>query len=87
MIDDRPKHIMACTPFLQRLGLARVRPRQNSSIDVAHLQSQGTPADYPVQNIGHKPSSRVLEPGHGVQQLWPWPEKEILEGSNAVKVR
>ena len=78
---------MACTPFLQRLGLARIRPRQNSSIDAQALQSQRTPVPYPEQHVEHQPASRVLEPEHGVQQLWPWPEREILENSNEIKVQ
>ena len=75
------------TPFLQRIGLDRVRPRQNSSIDIPALQSQKTPIPYPIEGIMHMPTSRTLEPEHGVQRLWPWNEKEIRDGSNEIKVR
>jgi len=84
MIDDRPASILGCAPFLQRLGLLRIRPRQNSSIDVAALQSQRTPVPYPEQETGLMPASRILEPEHGVRQLWPWSEHEILENGNNV---
>ena len=83
-VDDAPLRIMACEPFLQRLQLKRIRPRQNSSVDIAHLQSQKTPITYPTQHVEHIPSSRVLEPLHGVQNLWPWTEQEILQNSNAI---
>lgn len=84
MIDDYPKSIMACEPFLQRLGWSRVRPRQNSTIDVGALQSQRTPIPYPNQNVGLMPSSRTLEPFHGLYSLWPWPEEEIDRNSNPI---
>lgn len=84
MIDDYPQHVMACAPFLQRLGWERVRPRQNSTLDVKALQSQGTPVPYPNQNVGLMPSSRTLEPLHGLYGLWPWNEEEIGQNSNTI---
>jgi len=82
MIDDFPEQIMACEPFLQRLGLSRIRPRQNSTIDVKSLQSQETPIPYPYQNVGLMPGSQTLEPLHGRYSLWPWPAEEIEQNSN-----
>ncbi len=76
---------MACEPFLQRLGLSRVRPRQNSTIDIAALQSQRMPIPYPHQNVGLMPASRTLEPLHGRYSLWPWSEEEIEQNSNTIQ--
>jgi hypothetical protein len=84
MIDDFPERTMACEPFLQRLGLSRVRPRQNSTIDIGALQSQSTPILYPNQNVGLMPSSQTLEPQHGLYTLWPWSEEEIEQNSNNI---
>ncbi len=75
---------MACEPFLQRLGLSRVRPRQNSTFDIGALQSQRTPIPYPHQNIGLMPASQTLEPLHGRYVLWPWSEEEIKRNSNSL---
>lgn len=85
MIDDYPQYVMACTPFLQRMGWVKVRPRQNSTIDVPALQSQRTPIPYPQQNVGLMPSSTTLEPLHGRYALWPWSEEEIEQNSNTIK--
>ena len=73
---------MACEPFLQRLGLARIRPRQNSAIEIGALESQKTPVPYPHQNVGHMPRSRHEEPLHGISELWPWSDEEITRNSN-----
>lgn len=75
---------MACEPFLQRLGLTRIRPRQNSTIDLGALQSQGTPIPYPHQNAGLMPASQTLEPLHGLYRLWPWSAEEIEQNSNSI---
>ena len=85
MTNDFPTRIMACEPFLQRLGFRRIRPRQNSTVDIDALQSQRTPTPYPILSIGHKPASRVLEPLHGLSELWPWSEQEILIHSNVIR--
>ena len=83
-INSTPSQIMCCTPFLQRLGLARVRPTQNAAIDVSALNSQKTPVPYPVQNTGLMPASRIASPDQGISKEWPWPSSEVEKNSNAV---
>jgi hypothetical protein len=73
---------MGCGPFLQRLGFIRIRPRQNAALDIRHLQTQKIPVEYPVQHIEQMPESRVDEPMHGVQTLYPYPADEIARNSN-----
>jgi len=75
---------MACEPFLQRLGLSRVRPRQNSTIDINALPSQAMPIPYPYQNVALMPVSRAHGPLHGLAGPWPWPDEEIQQNSNLI---
>jgi len=83
MIDDLPDRLMACEPFLQRLGLSRIRPRQNSTIDIGALQSQRTPVPYPYQNV--VPVSQTPGPLHGLHGPWPWSDEEIERNSNIIR--
>jgi hypothetical protein len=79
MVGNYPLEIMACEPFLQRIGLKLVRPRQNMAIDALHLHSRNTPAPYPVQGTDFLPKQK-----EGVHTLYPWPEEEILQNSNSL---
>jgi hypothetical protein len=64
------------------MGWERVRPRQNMSIDFERLHCKQTPVDYPVQHTEHALGFRTTEPLHGVAQLQPYSEQEILAHSN-----
>ena len=82
--DDSPKRIMACSPFLQRMGWERVRPAQNFTLDIDKLHIRSIPVEYPTQHTEHALGFRTDEPLHGVATLQPYPsEKEILRNSNS----
>jgi len=80
--EDRPKHIMACSPFLQRMGWERVRPRQNFNLSFDRLQIRKHPVEYPTQETSHALGFRATPALHGVSQLQPYSEEEILRNSN-----
>ena len=83
MIDyHTPKQIMACAPFLQRMGWERVRPQQNISLDTDYMYLQKIPVEYPVQAVEHVMGFRTEEPLHGISVLQPYSEHEILKNSN-----
>ena len=80
--DDVPKRIMACAPFLQRMGWERVRPVQNFSLNMDMLQIRKIPVEYPIQGVENSLGYRTEEPLHGIAVLQPYPEQEILRNSN-----
>ena len=81
--DDLPKRIMACAPFLQRMGWERVRPVQNFNLRVYATHMHEMPVEYPVQATEFALGYRTTEPLHGVAELQPYPEQEILRNSNS----
>jgi len=83
--DDTPKRIMACAPFLQRMGWERVLPEQNFRLYFDDLQIRKTPVEYPTQETDHTLGYRTVEPLHGIAALQPYPEHEILQNSNHIK--
>ena len=82
--EDTPKRIMACAPFLQRMGWERIRPTQNFSLNFDMLQIRKLPVEYPVQGTEHALGYRTEEPLHGITELQPYPEQEILRNSNYI---
>jgi hypothetical protein len=71
-----PKTIMGCLPFLQKLKLVPVRPRQIMTLDTEHLRSQFTPAEYPNPPVINK------SPLHGKTEGAIYPIKEVEKNSN-----
>jgi len=82
MYCDLPKRIMACAPFLQRMGWEPVRPIQNFNLNFDHLHIRSIPVEYPTQAVQHAPGYRTEEPLHGIAALQPYSEEEILKNSN-----
>jgi len=83
--DDTPKQIMACAPFLQRMGWERVQPEQNFRLHFEDLHIRKIPVEYPVQEVDHALGYRTTEPLHGIAALQPYSEHEILKNSNHMK--
>ena len=79
---DLPKRIMACAPFLQRMGWERVRPHQNFSLNMDLLEIRNIPVEYPVQATELSLGYRTDEPLHGIAALQPYSEQEIQKNSN-----
>jgi hypothetical protein len=76
-----------CSPFLQRLGLLPIRPRQNSRIpEFCQLHSQNEPVSYPTQGALASPDGRNPFSIDGVSQQFPYSEKEIAENSNEIRI-
>jgi len=83
--DDLPKRIMACAPFLQRMGWERVRPQQNFSLNMDLLEIRRIPVEYPVQATELALGYRTDEPLHGIAALQPYSGQEIQNNSNLPK--
>jgi hypothetical protein len=70
--DDQPKRIMACAPFLQRMGWVDVRPEQNFNLNFAKLHVRKYPAEYPQPGVQYPWGYREEEPLHGLSTLQPY---------------
>jgi hypothetical protein len=55
---------------------------EQATLDIAHLQSQKTPTEYPTGNPMQKPIARQELPLHGKANLFPYPKEEIERNSN-----
>ena len=82
---ELPLHVMSCSPFLQRMGWESLRPEQNFNLSFDHLHIQQIPVEYPTQAVDQAPGFRTEPALHGVAQLQPYSEKEILKNSNYEK--
>ena len=82
---EKPHRIMCCSLFLQLFGANRVRPEQRPRLDFDHLQLRKTPTPYPTQETSHAIGFRTDPALHGVAELQPYSEKEILQNSNYEK--
>jgi len=80
-----PKRIMACAPFLQRMGWEQVRPEQNFNLNFDYLHIRRHPTEYPLQQVEHSLGFRAEPALHGLATLQPYSEDEIIRNSNHEK--
>lgn len=73
---------MACTPFLQRIGLVPIRTRQNFVIDVPHSHAAQQHITFPSVRLDLAPINHVIEPMRGTTGLYPYTDGELRRNTN-----